>query len=147
MEILANIQTLDLVIIITIPSVLLLGLLIFFLAGIHHPPKKHAIVIEKVKEFYCVYDKGTHFKMPIVYQRVGTYCIVPQTRTYIANNGNSLDITFQIEDVKKYHYSEIKFDEIMKKIEKENSEINLTILTNSFSEYGLKFISIKQSMF
>ena len=146
MEILLKLQPLDIAIIIAVPSALLLGLLIFFLAGIHHPPKRHAIVIEKVKQFYCVYDKGTHFNMPIVYQRVGTYCIVPQTRTYIANNGNSLDITFQIDDVKKYHYSSIKFDEIMKKIEKENSEINLTILTNSFAEYGLKFISIKQSM-
>lgn len=143
---LANLKPLDLIIIISIPSALLLGAIIFFLAGLHHPPKNHAIVIEKVKEFYCVHDKGVHFHMPIIYQRAGVYCIVPQTRTYVANNGNSLEITYQVEDVKTYHLNHITFEELMRKIEKENSEINLTILTDNFAKYGLKFINIKKSM-
>ena len=147
MTILANLSKLDIAMLISIPSAILLGALIFFLAGLHRVPKNHAIIIEKAKEFYCVYDKGAHFKMPIAYQKVGIYCIVPQVRKYTANNGNNLDVTFQIEDVRKYHYSGMTFVDIMQKIEKENSEINLTILTDTFNQYGLKFISINKSQY
>ena len=146
MVIFAKLSALDIAILISIPSALLIGCLIFFFAGLHRVPKNHAIIIERAKEFYCVYDSGTHFKMPIAYQKVGVYCIAPQTRKYIANNGNSLDITYQIEDVKLYHYSGVKFEDLMRKIEKENSEINLTILTDNFAKYGLKFINIKKAM-
>ena len=146
MTIFAKLTNLDIIMLISIPSAILIGVLIFFLAGVHRVPKKHAIIIEKAKEFYCAYDSGTHFKMPIAYQKVGVYCIVPQVRKYTANNGNHLDITFQIEDVKKYHYSGKTFFDIMQEIEKENSEINLTVLTDSFNKYGLKFISINRSL-
>lgn len=143
---LGKLATIDLVIIIAVPSAILLGAFIFFLAGLHHVPKNHAIVIEKVQQFYCVYDKGTHFKMPIAYQKVGTYCIVPQTRVYTAKNGNTLDVTYQIVDVEKYHYSQMTFEQLMDRIEKENSEISLTILSEYFDKYGLKFIGIKKSL-
>ena len=146
MTMLTNLSTLDIVIIITIPSALLIGLLLFFLAGVYRVPKNHAIVIEKMKEFHCIFDKGTHFKMPIVYQKVGTYCIVPQIRRYTANNGNKLEITYQIVDVKKYHYNYIKLEDLMARTEKENSEINLTVLTDKFVAYGLKFIGIKKAL-
>ena len=144
---LVKLSALDIVILISVPSALLIGLLIFFLAGLYRVPKNHAIVIEKARDFYCVYDSGVHFKMPIAYQRVGVYCIVPQIKKYVANNGNSLDITYQIIDVKLFHYSNISFDALMRKIEKENSEINLTILTDYFNKYGLKFINIKKSLY
>ena len=146
MKLLAGLSPLDVAMIISIPSAMALGLLLFFLAGIHRVPKNHAIIIEKARNFYCVYDSGVHFKMPIAYQRVGVYCIAPQTKKYIANNGNSLDITFQIVDVKLFHYSDVSLDHIMKGIEKENSEINLTVLNEYFSKYGLKFINVKKSL-
>ena len=147
MPIIFALSTLDIAIMISIPAAILIGVGIFLLAGVHRVPKNHAIIIEKMKEFYCIYESKTHFKMPIIYQKVGVYCTVPQVRKYVANNGNSLDITFQIEDVKKYHYLGVTFEDIMKKIEKENSEINLTILTDNFAEYGLKFISVKKSLY
>ncbi len=140
----AKLSALDIAIIISIPSAIIIGLLIFFLAGLHRVPKNHVIVMEKARNFYCIYEKGTHFKMPIAYQKAGVYCVVPQTRTYTANNGNHLDITYQIVDVKLYHYSGLRFEDIMHKIEKENSEINLTTLTDNFNKYGLKFINIKK---
>ena len=142
----AKISTLDLVLLISAGVAILIGSLIFFFAGLYRVPKNHAIVMEKAREFYCIYDSGIHFKMPIAYQRVGTYCIVPQVRRYKALNGNSLDITFQIEDMKKYHYNFIRFEDLMARIEKENSEINLTVLTDKFAYYGLKFINIKKSL-
>lgn len=144
MTMLTKLSALDIAILIAIPSAILIGLLIFFLAGLYRVPKNHAIVIERMKEFHCIFDKGTHFKMPILYQKVGTYCIVPQIRRYTANNGNKLEITYQIVDVKKYHYSYIKLEDLMARIEKENSEIGLTVLTDKFESYGLKFIGIKK---
>lgn len=142
MMILGKLQTVDLVIIIGSSCAIVLGILIFLFAGLHKVPKNHAIIFEKAREYYCTYDKGIHFKTPIAYQKVGTYCIVPQTRGYISVNGNHLKVTYQIEDVVKYHYSYIPFDELMQKIEKENSEINATVLIDTFNKYGLKFISI-----
>ena len=139
-------STLDIVMLITIPVVLLIGAGIFFLSGVYRVPQNHAIVMEKARQFYCIYEAGTYFKMPIAYQKVGIYCIAPQIRKYTANNGNNLDITFQIEDVQKYHYCGMTFENIMARIEKENSEINLTILTDTFNKYGLKFIGIKKSL-
>ena len=141
-----KISTLDLVLLISAGVAIIIGAIIFFIAGLHRAPKNHAIVIEKAREFYCVYDSGIHFKMPIVYQRVGIYCTAPQVRRYKAQNGNALDITFQIVDVKKYHYNFIRFEDLMARIEKENSEINLTVLTDKFANYGLKFINIKKSI-
>ena len=142
MNFLASLSPLDIAMLIALPSAFVLGGLIFFFAGLHHVPKNHAIIIEKAKQYYGTYTKGFVFKLPIAYQKVGTYCIVPITRGYIANNQNHLKITYQVEDVVKYHYSYIGFDEIMRRIEKENSEVTLTVLQDSFSQYGLKFISI-----
>ena len=145
MTIFAKLTNLDIIMLISIPSAILIGVLIFFLAGVHRVPKKHAIIIEKAKEFYCVYDSGTHFKMPIAYQRVGSYCVAPQIRVYNTKVENKLSITYQIEDTKKFHYCGLKFETIMAVIEKENSEIDLTVLQNSFAKYGLKFINIKKA--
>lgn len=137
---------LDLMLIITIPVVILIGLIIFFFAGLHRVPKNHAIIIEKAGQFYCCYTKGIHFKFPIIYQRAATYCTAPQVRKYVAENGNHLDITYCIKDVVKYHNHRILFNDLMKKIEKENSEINLTTLQTNFEQYGLEFISINKSL-
>ena len=146
MVVFGNLSPLDIALIISASAAIVIGVGIFFLAGLHRAPKNHAIVIEKAGEFYCIYDKGTHFLMPIAYQKVGVYCIVPQTRKYIAQNGNSLDVTYQIVDVKKYHYNFVKVEDLLFRIEKENSEINLTVLTEKFEAYGLKFINVQKSL-
>ena len=146
MNIIINISALDLALYISLGIILVLAVLVFFLAGLHRVPKNHAIVINKVGEFYCVYDKGTHFKMPIVYQRAGVYCIAPIVKKYVATNGNHLDITYQIVDVEKFHKNRILLEDLMKRIEKENSEINSTVLSEKFALYGLKFINITKSL-
>lgn len=138
-------STLDIALIIAASTAILIGLIIFIISGFYKVPKNHGIIFERSCKFNSYYDKGVHFKFPIFYQRVAVYCIVPQTRKYIAQNGNKLDVTFTITDPVKYHYSELKFDEIMKKIEKENEDVNLQVLKDSFVIYGLEFISIKKS--
>ena len=141
-----NLSALDTALLISAGVILLLAVLVFFLVGIHRVPKNHAIVINKAGEFYCVYDKGTHFKVPVIYQRAGVYCIAPIVKKYVANNGNHLDITYQIVDVEKFHKNRIELDDLMKRIEKENSEINSTVLSEKFSMYGLKFINVTKSL-
>ena len=146
MDVKINLSALDTALLISAGVILLLAVLVFFLVGIHRVPKNHAIVINKAGEFYCVYDKGTHFKVPVIYQRAGVYCIAPIVKKYIANNGNHLDITYQIVDVEKFHKNRIELDDLMKRIEKENSEINSTVLSDKFSMYGLKFINVTKSL-
>ena len=146
MSIVINLDALDTALLIGAGIIIALGILVFFLTGIHHVPKNRAIVINKAGEFYCIYYKGTHFKMPIIYQRAGSYCTEPMVQRYVTLNGNPLDITFQIEDVEKYHKNRISLTDLMKRIEKENSEINSTILTDKFALYGLKFINITKAL-
>ena len=141
-----NLSALDIALLISAGVILLLAVIVFFLAGIQRVPKNHAIVMNRAGEFYCVYDKGTHFKMPIIYQRAGVYCIAPVVQKYIANNGNHLDITYQIVDVEKFHKNRIHLEDLMRRIEKENSEINSTVLSEKFSMYGLKFINVTKSL-
>ena len=136
---------LDTVLLISAGAAILIGIGIFFLVGIYHVKKDYEIIIEKAGEYYTTLKQGTHFKMPIAYQRVGSYCVAPQLRTYVAKSGNKLCVTFQIEDTKKFHYCGLKFETIMAVIEKENSEITLTVLQDSFAKYGLKFINIQKA--
>ena len=146
MSTIINLSALDIALLISAGVILLLAVIVFFLAGIQRVPKNHAIVMNRAGEFYCVYDKGTHFKMPIIYQRAGVYCIAPVVQKYVANNGNHLDITYQIVDVEKFHKNRIHLEDLMRRIEKENSEINSTVLSEKFSMYGLKFINVTKSL-
>ena len=139
------ISTLDLALLIGAGSAILIGAAIFFLTGIYHVKEDYEVIIEKAGEYYTTLTAGNHYKMPIVYQRVGSYCVAPQVRVYNTKVGNKLSITFQIEDTKKFHYCGLQFETIMAVIEKENSEIDLTVLQNSFAKYGLKFINIKKA--
>ena len=138
-------SNLDKALILSTVIAIALGILIFFLAGLYRVPKGRVIIIEKARQFYCTYDKGIHYHNPLIYQRVGSYVIKPVVRRYTAQNGNELDITYKIEDVKKFHYSGMTFKAIMMRIEKENSEITLSVLTDSFAKFGLHFISINKA--
>ena len=138
------ISNLDKALIISAAIALVVGFGIFMLAGVHRVKKYYAIIIERAGEYSKTLYQGVHFAFPIVYQRVGYYCIAPQIRRYITKSGNKLSITYQVEDVKKYHYSHIDLSIIMRKIEEENSEIDFAVLESNFSKYGLRFINIKR---
>ena len=138
-------STLDTVLLISASAAILIGIGIFFLVGIYHVKKDYELIIERAGEYYTTLKQGTYFKMPIAYQRVGSYCVAPQARTYITKSGNKLSVTYKIEDSKTFHYCGLKFETIMSVIEKENSEVTLAVLQNSFAKYGLKFINIQKA--
>lgn len=139
-----SLSNFDIALIIAASGAVVLGIIFLFLAGVHRVKKGYCIIVEKVREYYATYYEGWHFKFPIIYQRVGLYCLVPQVRRYVSEAGNKLSITFKIEDPKTYHYKGINFETLMKVIEKENDEITLTVLKDKFHEYGLEFINIQK---
>ena len=138
-------SNLDKALIISAAGAVVLGVLIFFLAGVHKVKKGYAAIIEKMGEYQRTIYEGWHFAFPLVHQRVGLYCILPQIRRYNTKQGNKLSVTYQIEDVQKYHYSHMQLEVIMRKIEEENEEIDLAVLESTFNKYGLKFINIKKA--
>lgn len=137
-------SNLDIALLIGVGAAIIIGALIFFLAGVYHVKKGYEVIIEKANEYYTTLKEGWHFKMPIVYQRAGTYCVAAQVRRYISQAGNKLSITYEVEDSKVFHYCGYNFEAIMLKIEKENSEITLPVLQDSFAKYGLKFLNIQK---
>ena len=137
-------SNLDKALIIAAAGAVVVGFLIFLLAGLYKVKKGYAAIVEKAGEYHHTLDSGWHFAMPIAYQRVGLYCVLPQIRRYTTKAGNKLSITYQIEDVKTWHYSHTELEVVMRKMEEENEEINLDILKKNFTKYGLKFINIKK---
>lgn len=137
-------SNLDKALLIATAIAIVLGIIIFFFAGLFRIKKGYVAIIEKMGEYHKAINEGWHFAFPIVYSRVGLYCILPQVRRYVTKSGNKLSITYQIEDVKKYHYNRIELEVLMRKVEEENSEIDLAILEKYFNEYGLRFINIKK---
>ena len=139
-----TLSNLDIALLIGVGSAIIIGALIFFLAGTYHVKKGYEVIIEKANEYYTTLREGWHFKMPIVYQRAGTYCVAPQVRRYTSQAGNKLSVTYHVKDTKTFHYCGLQFETIMLKIEKENSEITLPVLQNTFSKYGLEFLNIQK---
>ena len=122
---------------------IIVGVIIFFSIGIYKVKKKHAVIIEKVDTFYKVIEQGWHYYLPIIYRRVGYYCIAPQQRTVYLDNGKKLLVSYQIVDVKTYHYSGIKIEDLLKKIRRDNESITKDLLISEFEKRGLLFLSIQ----
>lgn len=121
-----------------------IGAIFFFVAGIYHTKKDHAIVIEKAGKFQGVYYEGWHYFLPIKYQRRGTYVTAPQVIRVKVQDGPVLEVTYKIVDVEKYHYQGIPIEAIVNRIRKENAEITVEILKQGFIEKGIEFINIKR---
>ena len=125
--------------------VILLGGLIFLLIGVYKVKENHAVIIEKINTYHKTIYKGWHYYLPIIYRRVGYYCIAPQKRCVTLSNGKVLYVTYQIEDVKQYHYSQTNVEQLLNRIRKENESINKEILESEFKKRGLIFISLSDS--
>lgn len=121
----------------------LLGGLIFLSIGIYRVKKDHAVIIEKINTYHKIIYSGWHYFLPIIYRRVGYYCIAPQQRKVTLDNGKQLTVTYQIEDVKLYHYNHISVENLLIKIRNENESINKEILESEFKKRGLIFLSLK----
>ena len=121
----------------------LIGVLVFFLAGIYHVKKDQVIVIEKVEKFYGLYYHGIYFFWPFVYRRRGTYNIKQNKKTIRMNNGNKAEFTYKVIDVMKYHYGGISIENLVNKLIISDEKVTLQILKKEFSNIGLELLNIK----
>ena len=137
-------DSLDIALLISGIGALLVGAIIFFIVGIYKVKPKHVIIIERVNTFYKVVGKGFHFFMPLVYKKVGTYCIAPMQEGITLDNGNKLYLTYQITDPQTYHYKGIDVGTYLNKINKLNETITTELLEKEFLLIGIKFISVKK---
>ena len=140
-----ELTNLDIALLIATGAAIVVGAIIFFSVGIYHVKEGRAVIIEKAGLYYKTLEPGWHYCFPIIYQRVGYYVTAPQIRRYQTLSGNKLSVTYQLEDVKTFHYAQTQFETIMRKVEVENPEINFEILQKEFAKRGLKFINIKKA--
>ena len=93
----------DFVFLIIILGALVLGGILFLLTGFISVKKGRIAIIEKAGAFVGIYRPGIYYFAPIVYRRVGMYRVGEITEIYELNR-IEYRITYEIEDVKKYHY-------------------------------------------
>ncbi len=134
---------LDIALVIIIPSAIVLGLGLFFLSGVYVVKKNKAILIEKTGQFYGVYKKGVYFFMPILYQRKGVYSVGENKQDIHILNGRVLVLTYEIEDVEKFHYSELNIEQAINEVNSTTKEMSEELLENALKEIGVKYISIR----
>ena len=137
-------KEIEIIFYIVVPLVLLLGVGIFFLSGVYKVKKNQMMLVEKVEQFYKIVGPGTYFFMPIIYKRKGVYTITPMEKNIHIENGRNLIITYQVEDVKLYHYTKESIEEKVNEANNNNSEMSNEILTNTLKEMGLKYLGIRE---
>lgn len=83
---------------------LLLGIIIFLLAGIFRVKPDTAAIFEKLGEFKFLHQQGFYFHFPIFYQKVATYS-TKQVTEIINFNDEKIQLVYHIIDIPKFHYS------------------------------------------
>lgn len=136
------IDILDLLLIIIIPSVIIVGLLILFLCGIYHVKKNEIYIMEKYNEFYKTIEEGWYYFTPLIYHRAAKYKKGILKRTIHLENGNDINIDYEIIDVKKYHYSKKKISDTLIELTSDKTNITLDYLNSNFVNIGIKIINI-----
>ena len=133
----------DIILLIILGSSLLLGAIIFFLSGIYKVKKDTAMVIERVGQFYKVYEQGTYFLMPLVYKRKGVYTLKELEKDIHIEGLRDMLLIYQVIDVYKYHYYNGDVETCIKETYENNPEMSEEILISSLKEIGIKYIAIK----
>lgn len=123
--------------------IVLTGLALFFLTGFTYVRKNRIAVIERLGMFTGLYKHGLYYFMPLVYRRVGYYRIDEISEIYKINK-EKYRITYEIIDVKKFHY--IGNHNVLVILEKNiNNSDNLSAsLKENYNQIGVKFIRLER---
>jgi regulator of protease activity HflC (stomatin/prohibitin superfamily) len=135
---------LDIILLIVLGSTLVISVILFFVSGIYRVKKGYMMVIEKAEKFYQVCPEGRYYFMPVMYKRKGIYPLEPLEKDLHLKNGNVLLITYQIVDVKKFHYSSRDIELEVNKAVGENPEMSKEILETTLDNIGVKFLGIRK---
>ena len=137
------ISDLDKALLIALAIGLVVGLVIFFITGLFRVKEGHVMIIEKMNEYHKICEKGWYFFLPVKYRRVGYYNIQEQTRVITLGEVKKILLTYQIIDVKKYHYSQVRVEHYVELIRKKNPVMSEEILANELNKIGIKYISVR----
>jgi regulator of protease activity HflC (stomatin/prohibitin superfamily) len=125
-------------------GVFLLGGLLFFLTGFIRVYKGRVAIIERVGQFVGLYKPGIYYFAPILYRRVGMYRVGEIKEKYLINRVD-YQITYEIEDVKQYHYVGHHDIEGILRATLMDSKDNLSeALIKRCKEVGVKFITLEK---
>ena len=125
-------------------GVFLLGGLLFFLTGFIRVKKGCVAIIERVGNFVGLYKPGMYYFAPILYRRVGMYRIGEISSTFDINR-DQYKITYEIEDVKKYHYVGAHDIEGILTASLKDSKDNLSeALITRCENVGVRFIKLEK---
>lgn len=130
------------VILTTCIIVAFIAIFFFVLASVYHVKKGHAIVMEKMQEYYGIYQSGWYWFWPFLYHRVGYYNLKP-TKQIRLSNGKKAEITYEIVDLKKYHYSKISVETFINKITIDKTNVDLEFLKVNLAQIGIILINIR----
>lgn len=125
-----------------LPTAIAIGVILFFLTGFIHIKKNYTGIIEKLDEFYGIYESGYHYFKPFVYRRVGMYKNTPR-EFEIMICGVNIKFKIQIKDFKIYHYSGKYFDDLVDKLKVEeyaNVEEFINILQCELTKIGCSLV-------
>ncbi len=137
-------SSLDIALIIIIPSVIVLGILIILLTGVYHVKKDRIYIIEKYNQFDRTLTSGWYYLLPLIYRRAAFYSLKNQYRVIKLENGKYIKVTYKIVDVKTYHYKAIQIDIYLKQITKDKDDITFDYLKDEFNKIGIELIKIEQ---
>ena len=125
-------------------GVALLGGLLFFLTGFIRVWKGRVAIIERAGLFVGLYKPGIYYFAPIVYRRVGMYRVGEIKEVYLINRVD-YQITYEIVDVKQYHYVGHHDIEGILRASLLDSRDNLSeALQKRCEEVGVKFITLER---
>lgn len=125
-------------------GVFLLGGLLFFLTGFIRVYKGRVAIIERVGQFVGLYKPGIYYFAPILYRRVGMYRVGEIKEKYLINRVD-YQITYEIEDVKQYHYVGHHDIEGILRATLMDSKDNLSdALIKRCKEVGVKFMTLEK---
>lgn len=125
-------------------GVLILGGLLYALTGFIHVKKGCVAIIERVGNFVGLYKPGTYYFAPVLYRRVGMYRIGEISSNFYVNR-DEYKITYEITDVKKYHYVGAHDIEGILNASLKDSKDNLSeVLIIRCENIGVRFIKLEK---
>lgn len=131
----------EIVIWISLGVAILIGCIFFIMSCIYHVKKGTVIVVEKMQEYYGIYQEGWYWFWPFVYRRVGYYRLETKKEIRL-NNGKRALLHYKILDVKKFHYSKINLEAFINKITLDKLDVTVEFLKSNFLQIGVELINI-----
>lgn len=122
-------------------SILLLGIILFFLTGFVKIKKDSIAIIERMGMYVGTYREGIRYFLPLIYRRAGMYKIGETSRDVDISRYEKSHVNYEIMNVKLFHYSGHDFDGIIRIAYRDYKNDMDTYLKDAFLKVGVRYIS------